>query len=79
MQELTEQDGGSLDMVNENLKALKTTLPEAFNEDGVNFDMPRQLLGDAIDEGKKIRPQLAQEKEGATNCADTFTGDLNIK
>lgn len=52
MKKLTEQDGGSLDMVNENLKALKTIFPEAFNEDGVNFDTLRQLLGDAVDEGE---------------------------
>ncbi len=33
MKKLTEQDGNSLDMVNENLKALKAIFPEAFTED----------------------------------------------
>ena len=33
MKKLTEQDGRSLDMVNENLEALKAIFPEAFTED----------------------------------------------
>ena len=48
MKKLTEQDGSSLDMVNENLEALKAIFPEAFTEDGVEFEVLRQLLGDAI-------------------------------
>ncbi len=35
-------------MVNENLEALKAIFPEAFTEDGVEFEVLRQLLGDAI-------------------------------
>jgi len=34
MKKLTEQDGSSLDMVSENLEALKAIFPEAFTEDG---------------------------------------------
>jgi hypothetical protein len=33
MKKLTEQDGKSLDMVSENLEALKAIFPEAFTED----------------------------------------------
>jgi adenine-specific DNA-methyltransferase len=44
MKKLTEQDGSSLDMVNENLEALKAIFPEAFTEDGVDFEVLRQLL-----------------------------------
>ncbi len=33
-------------MVNENLEALKAIFPEAFTEDGVEFEVLRQLLGD---------------------------------
>jgi adenine-specific DNA-methyltransferase len=40
MKKLTEQDGSSLDMVNENLEALKAIFPEAFTEDGVEC-LPR--------------------------------------
>jgi len=51
MEKLTEQDGSSVDIVNENLEALKGIFPEAFNEDGVNFEVLRELLGDATSEG----------------------------
>ncbi len=37
MKKLTEQDGKSLDMVNENMEALKAIFPEAFTEDGVEY------------------------------------------
>ena len=51
MQKVTEQDGKSLDLIDENLKALKTIFPEAFTEDGIDFDVLRQLLGDSVAEG----------------------------
>lgn len=51
MKELTEQDGKSLDLVNENLEALKAIFPEAFTEDGIDFDVLRQLLGGTVAEG----------------------------
>ena len=53
MEKMTKQDGGSLDIVNENLEALKTIFPEAFTENGVDFDVLRQLLGDELDEGEE--------------------------
>ena len=37
MDKLTKQDGKSLDVVNENLEALKAIFPESFTEDGVDF------------------------------------------
>ena len=51
---MTELDGSSLDMMNENLEALKAIFPEAFTEDGVDFEVLRQLLGDAIDGQEKL-------------------------
>lgn len=53
MQNVTPQDGQSADIVSENIKKLKELFPDAFTEDGVNFDVLRQLLGDAevLDEG----------------------------
>ena len=51
MKEITEQDGKSLDLVDENLKALKTFFPEGFTEDGIDFDILKQLLGDSVAEG----------------------------
>ena len=53
MMKLTEQDGSSLDIVNENLEALKTIFPEAFTEDRVDLEVLRQLLGDAVDVGEE--------------------------
>ncbi len=53
MEKMTKQDGKSLDMVKENLEALKAIFPEAFTEDGVNFETLRQLLGDEVAEGEE--------------------------
>jgi len=53
MKKMTEQDGKSLDMVNENLEALKAIFPESFTEDGVDFEVLRQLLGDTVDESEE--------------------------
>ncbi|MCG7877507.1 MAG: site-specific DNA-methyltransferase [Candidatus Thiodiazotropha endolucinida] len=53
MEKMTEKDGCSLDMVNENLQALKAIFPDAFTEDGVDFNALRQLLGDDIAEGEE--------------------------
>lgn len=51
MEKLTEQDCMSLDVVEENLIALKKIFPEAFTEDGIDFEVLRQLLGDEVVEG----------------------------
>lgn len=69
MKRMTEQDGSSLDTVEENLRTLKAIFPETFTEDGVDFEMLRQLLGDTIAEreekygfnwyGKKEARQIA--------------------
>ena len=53
MQDLTEQDGKSLDLIDENLKALKTIFPEAFTEDEIDFEILRQLLGDKVADGEE--------------------------
>lgn len=41
----------SADIVSGNIKALKTLFPEAFAEGKIDFDVLRQLLGDAVDDG----------------------------
>jgi len=51
MKNVTLEEGESLNIVNENLDALKIIFPEAFTEGFVNFDTLRQLLGDEVDEG----------------------------
>ena len=49
------EDGQSADIVSENIERLKELFPDAFSENGVNFDTLRQLLGDAsvLDEGEE--------------------------
>jgi adenine-specific DNA-methyltransferase len=53
MDKMTEQDGASLNVVGENIQALKIIFPEAFTEDKLDFDVLRQLLGDAVDESEE--------------------------
>ena len=49
------EDGQSADIVSENIQRLKELFPDAFSENGVNFDTLRQLLGDesVLDEGEE--------------------------
>ena len=53
MQKVQAKEGESADIVSENIERLKDLFPDAFSEGGTNFDVLRQLLGDAkiLDEG----------------------------
>ncbi len=55
MKKVQPEEGKSADVVSENVERLKELFPEAFSEGGVNFDVLRQLLGDARvpDEGEE--------------------------
>ncbi len=55
IEKVTDQDGQSADIIAENLEQMKILFPDAFTEGGVNFDVLRQLLGDAslLDEGEE--------------------------
>ena len=55
MKNITTKDGQSADLVGENIEQMKRLFPEAFGENGVDFDVLRQLLGDAgvLDEGEE--------------------------
>lgn len=55
MDQVTLQDGESVNIVSENIEQLKTIFPEAFSEGGFNFDIFRQLLGDGgiVEEGEE--------------------------
>jgi adenine-specific DNA-methyltransferase len=50
---VTGDDGAaqSVDPVIENIAALKALFPQAFGEGKIDFDILRQLLGDAVDDG----------------------------
>lgn len=53
MKKVQPEEGESADIVSENIERLKELFPDAFSEGGINFDVLRQLLGDAkvLDEG----------------------------
>ena len=55
MKRVQPKEGESADLVSENLDRMKELFPEAFSEGGINFDVLRQLLGDAkvLDEGEE--------------------------
>ena len=55
MQKITLEDGQSANIVSDNIEQLKALFPDAFTEGRVNFDVLRQLLGDALvlDEGEE--------------------------
>ncbi len=79
MQNVTQQDGQSADIVSENIEKLKELFPDAFAEDGVNFDVLRQLLGDAevLDEGEEKYGLNWHGKKAARQIALTpSTGTL---
>ena len=43
----------SADLVADNIANLRALFPEAFTEDGIDFEVLRQLLGDEIDDGEE--------------------------
>ena len=53
MDQMNKKDGGSPNFIHENIEAMKKLFPEAFTEDGVDFEALRQLLGDAVAEGEE--------------------------
>lgn len=53
MDALNKKDGESLSIVEENIEALKALLPDAFTEDGIDFEVLRQLLGDEVVDGEE--------------------------
>src|SRR5262245_55227639 len=55
MKALTAEDAEtkSADLLGENIEKLKGIFPEAFTEGKVDFDVLKQLLGGAVDEGEE--------------------------
>ena len=43
----------SLNIVRENIEALKTLFPETTTEDGIDFEILRQLLGEEVKDGEE--------------------------
>lgn len=48
--ELNDPETKSADIVSENINALQSLFPDAFREGKVDFDVLKQLLGDAVDD-----------------------------
>ena len=55
MQQFTASDpeARSADLVADNVAQMRTLFPEAFTEGKIDFDVLRQLLGDAVDDGEE--------------------------
>lgn len=78
MQKITIEDGQSANVVAENVEKLKELFPDAFTDGSIDFDVLRQLLGDAstLDEddekyglnwyGKKQARQIALTPSAGT-------------
>ena len=55
MKKAQPEEGESADIVSQNIERWKEMFPDAFSEGSFNFDVLRQLLGDAkiLDEGEE--------------------------
>jgi adenine-specific DNA-methyltransferase len=49
METIEKLDGKTLNLVKENISALKSLFPEAFSEEKIDFDKLRLLLGDEVE------------------------------
>lgn len=50
---MTKLTGESMNITEENLKAMQQLFPEAFEEGKIDFDVLRQLLGEFVDDGQE--------------------------
>jgi adenine-specific DNA-methyltransferase len=77
MEALSKKDGESLNVVAENVETLKSIFPDAFTEDGIDFDVLRQLLGDEVADGEEKYGLTWHGKKKARQIALTpSTGTL---
>jgi adenine-specific DNA-methyltransferase len=77
MDALKKEDGESLSILEGNIEALKGILPDAFTEDGIDFEVLRQLLGDDVADGDEKYGLTWHGKKKARQIALTpSTGTL---
>ena len=69
----TDSETRSADLVSDNVAHLKALFPEAFAEGKIDFDVLRQLLGDAIDDGEE-KYGLNWHGKGRPPASGTATG-----
>ena len=77
MQSITAEDplAQSVDVVADNVEKLRDLFPDAFTEEKVDFDVLRQLLGDAVEEEKERYGLTWHGKRKARQLALTPTGE----
>lgn len=72
-----KHDGSSLDIVAENLSAMRALFPEVFTEDHVDFDALRDVLGDYVEDRQERYSFSWHGKAAARRIAQTpSTGTL---
>ena len=79
MQKLTagDPDTQSTDLISEHIEGLRALFPEAFTEGKVDFEVLRELLGDAVDDGDEKYGLNWRGKRAARRLALTpSTGTL---
>ena len=77
MDALKKEDGESLSIVDGNIEALKAILPDAFTEEGIDFEVLRQLLGDEVADSEEKYSLTWHGKKKARQIALTpSTGTL---
>lgn len=77
MDALKKEDGESLSIVDANIEALKAILPDAFTEEGIDFEVLRQLLGDEVADNEEKFSLTWHGKKKARQIALTpSTGTL---
>lgn len=69
--EIKRLDLGSEDLVEDRLEQMRQLVPEAFSEDGIDFDKLRLLLGDEVDEGDERYAFTWPGKAGAIRQSQT--------
>ena len=75
-QELTEIQ--SVDPIQENLNHLRRLYPEAFADGALNFEVLRQLLGDATSDAGEVRPCVAWKATLSRTFAPPSVGTLRL-
>lgn len=72
-----ETRGGNLNIVDENIARLKDLFSEAFKEGKIDFEVLRDILGDAVETGEERYNSTWNGKSAARRIAQTLsTGTL---
>ena len=72
---MTNLNGETLDILQENIEKLRELFPEVATEDKIDFDKLKQVLGEYVDDSKE-RYNFSWNGKGKriTALSNTFTG-----